>query len=110
MSHAEPIRWCPHCQQAAPHAPLPKLAGDDEMIQQLATVADPQGYFQRHYCLRCRAIWRSVELPVEFVESLLAYRPKLEDLKRDVTLLRFLLANERQSAPRPALELLKKAA
>jgi hypothetical protein len=95
MMQHETIRWCPHCVRATPHAPLPQVAGDEAMIGQLASAADPRGFFRRCYCLHCRAIWRSVELPVDFVEGLLASRPKLEELNREITLLRFLLANER---------------
>jgi hypothetical protein len=84
---------------------LPQIAGDAEMIRQLSTAADPRGFFGRYYCLECRSIWRSVELPVEFVESLLAQRPKAEELKREIALLRFWLANQRQGAqPRPVVD------
>ncbi len=97
MTQHEHTRWCPHCGRATPHAPLPQIAGDEAMIGQLSSTADPRGFFRRCYCLHCREIWRSVELPVEFVEGLLATRPKLEEQKREITLLRFLLANQRQS-------------
>jgi hypothetical protein len=99
MTQTETTRWCPYCARPRPHAPLPQIAGDAEMIRQLSTAADPRGFFGRYYCLECRSIWRSVELPVEFVESLLAQRPKLEELKREIALLRFWLANQRQGAP-----------
>ena len=96
MSHPDHARWCPTCARATPHAPLPQIAADAEMIGRLSSSADPRGFFRRYYCLECRAIWRSVELPVEFVESLLAGRSRLEDLKREITLLRFLTAQERR--------------
>jgi hypothetical protein len=100
MTQSENIRWCPQCARATPHAPLPQIAGDEAMIGQLSSSADPRGFFRRCYCLECRAIWRSVELPVDFVESLLANRPKLEELRREITLLRFVAANQRQAAQR----------
>jgi hypothetical protein len=98
MTQHENTRWCPHCARPTPHAPLPQIAGDEELIGRLSCSADPRGFFRRQYCLACRAIWRSVELPVEFVEGLLAKGPKLEELKREITLLRFLVANQRQAA------------
>jgi len=96
MSQSDSLRWCPYCARPTPHALLPQLGSDEGMIHQLSSSADPQGFFHRLYCLRCRAIWRSVELPVEFVEELLATRPKLEELKREITLLRFMAAHYRQ--------------
>jgi hypothetical protein len=62
----------------------------------LATAADPQGFFRRRYCLDCRSIWPSVELPVEFVERLLMSRVACEELRRDIARLKFLLAQQRQ--------------
>src|SRR5438874_156416 len=97
MPQPDNPRWCPHCARATPHAPLPQIAGDGEMIGQLSSSADPCGFFRRYYCLECRAIWRSVELPVEFVEGLMAGRPRLEELKREITLLRFLVAQQRRN-------------
>src|SRR5438876_8965709 len=102
MPQAKNTRWCPHCSRATPHAPLPQIAGDGEMIGQLSFSADPRGFFRRYYCLECRAIWRSVELPVEFVERLLADRPRLENLKREITLLRFLVAQQRRNLEQAA--------
>jgi hypothetical protein len=75
---------------------VPQVGGDEELIRQLSSSADPRGFFGRYYCLGCRSLWRSVELPVEFLESLLACRPKLEELKREIARLRFVLANQRQ--------------
>ena len=58
MSPSPNTRWCPHCGRPTPHAPLPQIASDGEMIGQLSSSADPRGFFRRYYCLECRAIWR----------------------------------------------------
>jgi hypothetical protein len=112
MTQPENTRWCPDCARPTPHAPLPQMAGDEELIGRLSSSADPRGFFRRQYCLACRAIWRSVELPVEFVEGLLGKGIKLEELRREITLLRFLLANQRREQTRPieATEPQRKAA
>src|SRR5262245_39487892 len=103
MSQPDHARWCPTCARTTPHAPLPQIAAaDEEMIGQLSSSAVPRGFFRRYYCLECRAIWRSVELPVEFVESLLAGRSRLEELKREMTLLRFLAAQQRRNLEQAA--------
>jgi hypothetical protein len=97
MPDRETTLWCPHCAKPTRHAPLPQLASDEELIEQLSSSADPRGLFRRHYCLACRGIWRSVQLPQEFVEQLLSFRPKIDDLKREIALLRFLLAHHRRT-------------
>jgi hypothetical protein len=82
MSQSEFTRWCPHCARPTAHARIPQIAGDEELIRRLSSSADPHGFFGRYYCLTCRALWRSVELPVEFVEGLrtsaeISPRPRL---------------------------------
>ena len=98
MTQLETTLWCPHCREATPHVPMPQMAKDAEMIGQLASSADPSGYFRRHYCQQCRAIWRSVQLPVAFVERLSACRPIVEELKIEIAMLRFMLAEQRAEA------------
>lgn len=62
----------------------------------LTQQADPQAFVRDYYCLECKSIWRSAELPAAFVEELLRLREKLEEQRNLATLLRFLLACERK--------------
>jgi hypothetical protein len=101
MSSVELTRYCPACAQRTPSAALPQLAGDEAQLARLGS-RDPEGFFRRYYCLQCRAIWRSVEVPVDFLDRLLSSREKVEELERHVALLRFLMASLRQQQGQPA--------
>ncbi len=56
----------------------------------------PQGFMRRHYCLRCQGIWQSVEVPATFLNELRSYGQRIEELHRQIAVLRFLLASLRQ--------------
>ncbi|MBI1901009.1 MAG: hypothetical protein HYS13_07850 [Planctomycetia bacterium] len=92
---SELTRYCPKCETRTPSAPLPQLSDDEAQLARLGR-RDPEGFFRRYYCLQCRAIWRSVEVPVDFLDGLLASREEVEELERHVALLRFLMASLRQ--------------
>lgn len=56
-----------------------------------------EGFIRRNYCTACGQIWESVELPRPFVRSLLALEEELEEQRRQVAMLKFLLASERKA-------------
>jgi hypothetical protein len=50
----------------------------------------------KRYCDNCQTIWESVEAPAEMVNELLQTHEKLEDARRQLAMLRLLLARDRQ--------------
>jgi hypothetical protein len=85
---------------------LPQLAEDVAMFDPLPGAGDPQAFRRKLYCLECTAIWDSLELPSEFVKSLLATRQALEQAQRQIAMLKLLAAKARQTdepAPIPAI-------
>src|SRR5690606_11599810 len=91
------LRWCPGCCARAVIAPLPQLADDAELSRPLRAGEATEGFFRRNYCTSCGHIWDSVELPQSFVQSLLALEEELEEQRRQVAMLKFLLASERKA-------------
>jgi hypothetical protein len=95
--------WCPHCRRTTDNAPLPQLAADEAAIRPVAgdelrnlALGVPQGLARKHYCLDCRSIWESVQLPADFLRQLLDCRRQLGEQERELVALRFLLAQERR--------------
>jgi hypothetical protein len=113
MSDRYALRWCPGCNARAVTAPLPQLAEDAELSRPLRAGEATEGFFRRNYCTACGHIWESVELPQPFVQSLLALEEELEEQRRQVAMLKFLLASERKArsegVPAPATTPLKVA-
>jgi hypothetical protein len=107
MSDPHALRWCPHCRRATVSAPLPQMAGDEAHLARLSPQDEVQAFRRKLYCVECRAIWQSLELPEEALADLLAARDALEDARRQIAMLRLLIAQQRQSQeqPRPALRL-----
>ena len=101
MTDRDATRWCPHCRRATTNAPLPQMADDVALFDALPGSDEPQGFRRRLYCLECTAIWESLELPREFVKDLLAARVALEEARRQIAMLRFLSAKERQAEQQP---------
>lgn len=97
MTPTDATRWCPHCQRPTINAPLPQLADDVAMFGPLPGTDDPQAFRRRLYCTECTSIWDSLELPSEFVKSLLAARHALEEAQRQMAMLRLLAARQRQA-------------
>ena len=97
MTPLDATRWCPHCGRATTCAPLPQLDQDPQCLAPTAS-GEPQGLVRRHYCLACRNIWQSMELPRAFIEQLLEQRRAAEEegerLRREIAVLRFALANQ----------------
>jgi hypothetical protein len=108
MNDPSALRWCPHCRAATMNAPLPQLAADEAHVVPLSPLDDAHAFRRKLYCLQCRAIWESLELPAEAVAELLAAREALEDARRQIAMLRLLSAQHRQAQEqpqRPALRL-----
>jgi hypothetical protein len=112
MTPSDATRWCPHCRRPTQNAPLPQLAEDVALFGPLPGSDDPQAFRRKLYCTECTAIWESLELPSEFVKSLLAARQSLEESQRQIAMLKLLQARQRQaeqqqsaSLARPALRL-----
>ncbi len=97
MSDRHALRWCPGCNARAVTAPLPQLADEAELSQQFRAGDPTEGFVRRNYCTACGQIWESVELPRAFLQSLLALEEELEEQRRQVAMLKFLLASERKA-------------
>ena len=90
----EVVRRCPHCGKRAPQALLPCPGGEADPHD--LEGASSAAHSRRYYCLQCRAIWQSLELPASQWEAALARAEQVEELQRQVAMLRFLLASLRQ--------------
>jgi hypothetical protein len=110
MSHSESLRWCPECCRKTRNAPLPRLQEEADLIGPVALPGDPQGLRQRWYCVSCTSIWETIELPAAFVEQLLQHRDEVEHLKRQLALLRLLVAKSRRETTPRSEQPLRKAA
>ncbi len=108
MNDPRDLRWCPHCRRATLNAPLPQLAEDEAHVVPLSPQDETHAFRRKLYCVDCRAIWNSLELPAEALAELLATRDALEDAQRQIAMLRLLNAQQRQApdkAQRPPLRL-----
>ena len=108
MTDSCSLRWCPQCRMATQHGVLPQLANDQAHLMPLSSQDDVEVFRRQLYCLSCRAIWEAVELPSATLRQLVAVRDELEDVRRQLAMLRLLAAQQRQSpeqAQRPALRL-----
>lgn len=107
MTDRHTLRWCPGCSARAVTAPMPQLT-EDAQLSQTVRAGDPtEGFARKNYCTACGQIWASVELPQTFVAGLLKLEEELEEQRRQVAMLKFLLANERKTkteGARPAAE------
>lgn len=110
MSHGESLRWCPECCRKTRNAPVPRLQEEAERIGPVALDSDPQGLRQRWYCVSCTSIWETIELPAAFVARLLEHREEVEHLKRQLALLRLLVAKSRRETAQHSEQPLRKAA
>lgn len=89
------VLWCPSCRRGTECAPLPQLEADEAYIHAVAP-GGPRGFHRRHYCLECREIWDSVQVPVEYLQRLLEQVERTDDLDREVASLKFVLAQDRR--------------
>ncbi len=97
MTDGQTLRWCPGCAQKTQTAPLPQLSEDTQLSRTVRPGDVTEGFFRQNYCTACGHIWSSVELPSAYLEELLKLEGELEEQRRQVAMLKFLLANERQS-------------
>jgi hypothetical protein len=104
MTPSDATRWCPHCRQPTQNAPLPQLGDDVAMFGPLPGTDDPQAFRRKLYCTQCTTIWESLELPSEFVKSLLAARQLLEETQRQLAMLKLVAAKQRQADQQPAAQ------
>jgi hypothetical protein len=79
---------------------LPQLAADEAHLVALSPLDELLAFRRRLYCLECGAIWDSLELPTEVVTELLAARDGLEDARRQIAMLRLLIAKDRLAEER----------
>jgi hypothetical protein len=108
MTDAQATRWCPLCRRATVNAPLPQLAEDSAHLATISPLDETRAFRRKLYCVECRSIWESLELPAATIEDLLAARDELEAAQRQIAMLRLLIAKERQAqeqTDRPALRL-----
>ena len=90
------------------NAPLPQLAEDDACLATISPLDDTRAFRRKLYCVECRSIWESLELPAQAVTDMLAARDELEAAQRQIAMLRLLIAKDRQAqeqAARPMLRL-----
>jgi hypothetical protein len=95
--HSETVRWCPHCERlthnvvTAPpmyDAPLYDGAADDR----------PRVARLKRYCEQCGEVWASIEAPQMFLDDLLQVEGRLEDYRRQLAMVRLLLARNRHES------------
>ncbi len=97
MTDRHTLRWCPGCSARAVTAPMPQLTEDSQLSQTVRPGDPTEGFARKNYCTACGQIWSSLELPQTFVASLLKMEEELEEQRRQVAMLKFLLANERKT-------------
>jgi hypothetical protein len=105
-------RWCPHCRKITINAPLPQMSGDEQHLLPGRTFGEPEAFRRKLYCVECRDIWRSLELPEEHVFALWSAQEELEDCRRQIALLRLFLARQTEQQleqPTQALQPLRRA-
>jgi hypothetical protein len=91
------LRWCPHCRQEAIHAVVSDAPFEAEPREPGRRDDDPVLARRKLYCTHCSAVWEACEGPGDFIDSLCGLRDALDAAHRQITMLRLLLARERQS-------------
>jgi hypothetical protein len=105
------IRWCPHCQRLTHHV-LAAPAVYDAVLFEGAAEDSPRVAKLKRYCEHCGEVWDAVEAPLSLLEELLHVEEKLHESKRQLAMLRLLLARERREAEsdaRPTIPLRRAA-
>ncbi len=72
------------------------MATDLQRLARISSDTRSHAVFRRYYCTECRSIWESAEASRTFYESLLSAKDEADELKRQVAMLRFMLANEKR--------------
>ncbi|MBW3598862.1 MAG: hypothetical protein KY475_16505 [Planctomycetes bacterium] len=104
------VRWCPHCRRLTQNAIAAPPAYDARWSDDPAFESQRVARLKR-YCGACGEIWEAVEAPASLMDDLLELPAQLEDARRQLAMLRLLLARDRQNAEEsPATLPLRRAA
>lgn len=87
---------CPHCAKVTQNAfiPLPinhKAEAEVGIVDSLVV-----GFKQKLVCLECTATWEAVALPTTQMKQLLQAAQTLEEAKREIAMLKLLVAKDRR--------------
>ncbi len=96
MSSAAIVRWCPHCRKLTQNA-LTAPPVYDAPLTDDPTAEAPRVCRLKRYCDDCGEIWESVEAPVAVLNDLLQLPAKLEEARKQLAMLRLLLARDRHT-------------
>jgi hypothetical protein len=91
------VRFCPHCRRLTHNAVTSPPVYDARLGDGPADDA-PRVTRLRRYCANCGEMWESVEAPLAVLDELLQLQTRLEDAKRQLAMLRLLLACDRREA------------
>jgi hypothetical protein len=94
---SDTIRWCPSCQRLT-HNIVAAPAAYEVVLFDEAEVDAPRVTKLMRYCQGCGEVWASVEAPLTLLEDLLRAEEKLQESKRQLAMLRLLLARDRHAA------------
>jgi hypothetical protein len=94
---ADAVRWCPHCRSLTQNALTAPPVCDARWSDDPADGA-PRVARLKRYCERCGEIWESIEAPAALLDDLLQLPIKLEEARRQLAMLRLLLARDRHDA------------
>jgi hypothetical protein len=89
------LRWCPHCRSVTQNALTSPPVCDAPWDLAPAGDAAPRVARLKRYCGACGEIWESVEAPAALLEDVVQLHEKLEDARRQLAMLRLLLARDR---------------
>jgi hypothetical protein len=91
------LRWCPHCRRVTQNAlTSPPVYDAPWIVDQAASGEEPPRVARlKRYCAGCGEIWESVEAPISLLDELPQLQEKLEDARRQLAMLRLLLARDR---------------
>ncbi len=111
MSSDAIVRWCPHCRKLTQNALTAPPVYDARLTEDPADET-PRVCRLKRYCSDCGEIWDSVEAPVSVLNDLLQLPAKLEEARRQLAMLRLLLARDRHALEdeTPATLALRRAA
>jgi hypothetical protein len=109
--HSDAVRWCPHCRRLTQNAVTAPPRYDAPLFDGAADDS-PRVTRLKRYCEQCGEIWDSVEAPARLVDDLLEVETRLEDYRRQLAMVRLLLARDRHVAeeqPRATIPLRRAA-
>ena len=110
MSPEPAVRWCPHCRGLTQNALAAPPVYDARWSEDPAD-EDRRVARLRRYCSSCNQVWEAVEAPAELMDDILELPARLEEARRQLAMLRLLLARDRHDAEEaPATIPLRRAA